>query len=89
MQARLEKYCGIIERNLNFISNIASIISLLCSKRLRLLLDLGVSPDRILYSSTDKPPSYLQYASLNKVHVMTVDSESELNKIKKYHPSAQ
>ena len=56
---------------------------------MKFVLDLGISPDRVVYSTPDKQVSYLKYAALKNVSLMSVDSEEELIKIKNHYPSAQ
>ena len=54
-----------------------------------MILDLGVSPDRILYANPIKQPSHIQYAANAGVDHVVFDSESELHKMKKHFPSAK
>ncbi|XP_065061738.1 ornithine decarboxylase-like isoform X7 [Rhopilema esculentum] len=53
------------------------------------VLNLGVSPDRIIFAHTVKMASHLRYAAENKVAMMTFDCEDELHKIKKIYPDAE
>lgn len=53
------------------------------------MLDIGVSPDCIIYANPCKQISHLKYASQNAVDVMTFDNEFELYKVQKYFPSAK
>ena len=54
-----------------------------------MILDLGVSPDRIIYANPCKQASHLKYAARKGVDIMTVDDELELHKVKKYFPAAK
>lgn len=54
-----------------------------------MVLDLGVSPDRIIYAHPTKPKSHIRYAYARGVNKMTFDSEEELDKIKENHHSAK
>ncbi|OMJ19250.1 Antizyme inhibitor 2 [Smittium culicis] len=56
---------------------------------IKLILDAGVSPDRIIYAHPCKPTSHLLYAKLNDVQLMTFDNENELHKISAKYPSAK
>ncbi|XP_045213736.2 antizyme inhibitor 2-like [Mercenaria mercenaria] len=53
------------------------------------VLGLGVNPDRVIYTHTQKRVTSLIYAERNNVSLMTFDSEMELHKIKSHHPKAR
>ncbi|KAH9370405.1 hypothetical protein HPB48_020398 [Haemaphysalis longicornis] len=55
-----------------------------CSNKLEIaaVLDIGVSPNRIVYANTVKSSSHLQFAREHSVNLMTFDSAEELAKIK-------
>jgi diaminopimelate decarboxylase len=53
------------------------------------ILDLGVSPDRIIFANPCKQASYIRYAYNQGVDTMTFDNEAELYKIKDNHPNAK
>ncbi|KAG2223245.1 hypothetical protein INT45_006126, partial [Circinella minor] len=53
------------------------------------VLEMGLSEDQIVYSHPHKNPSSIQYAAQNNVSLMSIDSETELYKIKKLHPDAK
>lgn len=53
------------------------------------VLDMGVSPDRIIFANPCKVISHLKFAAEKGVSLMTFDNESELHKVKKYFPSAR
>jgi len=53
------------------------------------ILDLGVSPDRIIFANPCKQASYIRYAQKNGVDTMTFDNANELHKIKENHPNAK
>lgn len=46
-----------------------------------MVLDIGVSPDRIVYANTIKSSSHLDFASEHGVTLMTFDCMEELGKI--------
>jgi len=58
-------------------------------QEMKTLLEMGVSPDRMVFANTVKTPEALKFASSNKINLMTFDSEYELNKIAKYAPGAR
>ncbi len=58
-------------------------------QEMKTLLDMGVSPDRMVFANTVKTPEALKFAAKNKINLMTFDSEYELNKIAKYAPGAR
>uniref|UniRef100_A0A7V1EHR6 Type III PLP-dependent enzyme n=1 Tax=candidate division WOR-3 bacterium TaxID=2052148 RepID=A0A7V1EHR6_UNCW3 len=58
-------------------------------REMKTLLEMGVSPDRMVFANTVKTPEALKFASSNKINLMTFDSEYELNKIAKYAPGAR
>ncbi|KAK9511108.1 hypothetical protein O3M35_005738 [Rhynocoris fuscipes] len=53
------------------------------------VLELGVSPDRIIYANPAKMKSHLTYAAEKNVNLLTFDSVNELYKIKMIHPNAR
>ena len=53
------------------------------------VLDLGVSPHRIIFANPCKQASYIKYAYKAGVDYMTFDNENELQKIKDTHPNAK
>lgn len=53
------------------------------------VLDLGVSPDRIIFANPCKQASNIKYAYKKGVDYMTFDNEHELYKIKQCHPNAK
>ena len=53
------------------------------------VLDLGVSPHRIIFANPCKQASMIRYAHKAGVDYMTFDNEAELHKIKANHPTAK
>lgn len=53
------------------------------------VLDLGVSPHRIIFANPCKQASYIKYAHKVGVDYMTFDNDFELHKIKETHPNAK
>ena len=53
------------------------------------ILDMGVSPTRIIYAHPCKTSSYIRYASQVNVQMMTFDNAEELIKIHKFYPDAK
>jgi len=52
------------------------------------VLNLGVSPDRIIYANPCKPISHILYARKVGVRMMTFDNAAELVKVKQHFPDA-
>jgi ornithine decarboxylase len=53
------------------------------------VLELGVSPDRIVFANPCKQASMIRYACRQGVNYMTFDNELELHKIRETHPGAR
>lgn len=53
------------------------------------VLDMGVSPQRIIYANPCKASSFVRSAASQGVRLTTFDNLDELDKIKKFHPNAQ
>lgn len=53
------------------------------------ILDLGVSPDDIIYANPCKTKSFISHAASMGVDRMTFDNELELYKVRQLHPNAQ
>ena len=53
------------------------------------MLNLGVSPNRIIFANPCKQASHVKYAAANNVAMMTFDNEQELHKVKTFYPDAQ
>ena len=53
------------------------------------MLELGVSPDRIIFANTVKYEAHIKFAASVNVNLMTFDNERELYKIKELHPNAK
>lgn len=54
------------------------------------VLDLDVAPrSRIIYANPCKQASHIKYAAAKGVEYMTFDNETELHKVKQYHPQAK
>lgn len=62
-----------------------------CASKMEIqkVLDLGVSPSRIIFANPCKQASYVKYAYKMGVNYMTFDNEAELYKIKDNHPNAR
>ncbi len=56
---------------------------------MKALLDMGVSPERMIFANTIKTPEALKFAADHNINLMTFDSEYELNKIASYVPGAK
>ncbi len=58
-------------------------------QEMKTLLDIGVTPERMIFANTVKTPEALKFAASHNIELMTFDSEYELNKIAKYAPNAR
>ncbi len=58
-------------------------------QEMKTLLDMGVTPERMIFANTVKTPEALKFAAANKIDLMTFDNEYELNKIARYAPGAK
>ena len=58
-------------------------------QEMKMVLDIGVAPDRIIFANTVKRPEALKFAKQNGIQMMTFDSEYELNKIARYAPGSR
>ncbi len=62
---------------------------LLVQHEMSVVLDLGVSPDRVMYANPCKQISHIQYAAQRGVKMMSFDNSAELHKTHKYFPAAE
>jgi ornithine decarboxylase len=62
-----------------------------CASRAEIetVLNMGISPQRIIFANPCKQLQHISYARSNGVQMMTFDNETELVKIKKLHPQAK
>lgn len=62
-----------------------------CSSKgdVKLVLDHGISASRLIYSSPCKLTSHVKYTASHGVEVIVFESESELHKIKSFHPNSR
>ncbi|ELT89637.1 hypothetical protein CAPTEDRAFT_167430 [Capitella teleta] len=62
-----------------------------CTSKLEIskIMDLKVSPSRVIYANPYKQSSHIRYAAKNDVALMTFDNISELHKVKANHPNAK
>ena len=56
---------------------------------MKTVLELGVTPDRIIYAQPFKQVSHLKYAARNGVDLMTFDNDCELRNIHEHFPTAR
>lgn len=56
---------------------------------IKLLIDVGISPSRMLYTNPIKSPASLLYAREVGVNTATVDNSDEIRKMKQYHPGSK
>ncbi len=67
----------------------ACLVSLLVQHEMSVVLDLGVSPDRVMYANPCKQISHIQYAAQRGVKMMSFDNTAELHKTHKHFPAAE
>ena len=62
-----------------------------CASRAEIdqVLQMGVSPERIIFANPCKIKSHVEFAKQKEVAMMTFDDEHELEKIKKIYPDAK
>lgn len=53
------------------------------------VLGLDIEQSRIIYANPCKQASHIKYAAAHDVQMMTFDNETELHKVKKFHPQAK
>jgi len=56
---------------------------------IKTILDMGVTPDRIVFANPCKQISHIKFARSKNVMMMTFDNEAELHKVKQHHPNAE
>ena len=59
------------------------------ANEMKLVLDLGADPEKIIFANTIKSNEDIAFAYKNKVRLMTFDNEPELYKIAKHCPEAK
>lgn len=74
---------------LEILSNLG--LSFDCASKLEIqtILNMGVSPNRIIFANPCKQNSHVRYAAANNVALMTFDNEAELYKVKDLYPDAK
>ena len=65
------------------------LLYIISQNEIKLVLGLGVAPERIIYSNPNKQISHLKYAASKEVSMMAFDGEEEVYKIKEYYPKAE
>lgn len=53
------------------------------------IIDMKISPDRIIFANPCKMSNQIKFACAHDVDLLVVDSETELYKIKLYHPDSK
>ncbi|XP_064626366.1 ornithine decarboxylase-like [Lineus longissimus] len=71
------------------LANIGTNFDCASKGEIKKVLDLGVSPDRIIYANPCKQQSHIQFAARNGVAMMTFDNMDELHKVKNCYPNAK
>ncbi|VDN32621.1 unnamed protein product, partial [Cylicostephanus goldi] len=62
-----------------------------CASReeIDIVMDMGVTPDRIIYANPCKTRSFIMHAKERNVTMMTFDNAEELEKVAGLHPDAE
>lgn len=74
---------------LEILSNLGLGFDCASKHEVQTILNMGVSPDRIIFANPCKQASHLRYAAANDVALMTFDNEAELHKTKDLYPNAK
>ncbi|XP_017128833.1 ornithine decarboxylase 2-like isoform X2 [Drosophila elegans] len=71
-----------------FLADLGTGFDCASKNELRLVLGLGVSPERIIFAHPCRPVSHLEYAKEQMVVNGTVDNEYEVYKLHKHYPNS-
>lgn len=74
---------------MKLLANLGANFDCASKAEIKLILDLGVGPERIIFANPCKQTSFIKYARAHQVKMMTFDNQPELHKIKQYHPDAE
>lgn len=74
---------------LEILSNLGLGFDCASKHEVQTILNMGVSPDRIIFANPCKQASHIRYAAANDVALMTFDNEAELHKTKDLYPNAK
>jgi ornithine decarboxylase len=58
-------------------------------EEIRLMLELGATPDRLIFANPVKSEQHIEFAKTKNVKIMTFDCVEEARKIKKIFPDAE
>lgn len=76
------------EEVLKTLTEMGSKFSVASKKDLEIAQNLNIDPNKIVFSNPCKPNSQIKTAAKNGIQILTFDSENELRKIQKSHPTA-
>nr|NP_477053.2 ornithine decarboxylase 2 [Drosophila melanogaster]P40808.2 RecName: Full=Ornithine decarboxylase 2; Short=ODC; AltName: Full=dODC2 [Drosophila melanogaster]AAF59149.2 ornithine decarboxylase 2 [Drosophila melanogaster] len=71
-----------------FLADLGTGFDCASKNELKLVLGLGVSPERIIFAHPCRPASHLRYAKEQQVVNGTVDNEYEIYKLRKHYPDS-
>ncbi|MDD5382248.1 MAG: type III PLP-dependent enzyme [Candidatus Margulisbacteria bacterium] len=74
---------------IKYFINLGAGFDVASANEMKLVLNLGASPDRIIFANTIKSNEDIAFAYKKKVKLMTFDNEPELYKIARYCPGAK
>lgn len=81
--------CNSNEVLLRFLSRAGVNFDCASQTEMQMVLDMEVSPERIIYANPCKQISHLEFARDQGINLMTADSIDEISKIRSIHPSAE
>lgn len=74
---------------LRLLANLGSGFDCASNGEIQAVLNLGVSPSRIIYANPCKAASFVRNAAANNVSLTTFDNIDELHKMKRFHPTCK
>jgi ornithine decarboxylase len=74
---------------LNLLANLGSSFDCASKNEIAKIINLGVSPERIIFAHPSKMISHIKYARATDVDLTVFDDENELYKIKMFHSNAR
>jgi ornithine decarboxylase len=74
---------------LNYLNDLGCGFEAASAYEIKLLLDLGVDPSRIIYGTSIKPAEHIDLAYKAGIHCYAADSKEEIDKLAKYAPGSK
>ncbi|CAI5758767.1 unnamed protein product [Candida verbasci] len=79
--------CNTDVRVIKLLSDLGCNFDCASKSEIETILQLGISPDRIVYANPCKTSSYIRFAKDENINLTTVDNVDELYKLSKFHPN--